>query len=338
MSNEEMIIEDDIQEEVIEDPVEEKKEFTVNDLPGVGPATAEKLADAGFDTLLSIAVASNGQLADAAGISESVARKIIQTARSEMDMGFESGLDLLEKRKKVSKITTGSKAFDEILGGGFETGCISECFGQYGSSKTQIANALAVNVQLPKEKGGAGAMAVYIDGEGSFRPERIKQLAVGAGLDPDEALKNIKVARAFNSDHQMILVDKIDEMITKDNLPVKLVIVDSLTSHFRAEFIGRGTLSERQQKLNKHMHGLMKLASNHNLLVYVTNQVMAKPDTFFGDPNEAIGGNIVGHNSTFRIYLRRGKKGSRVAKLVDAPNLPDAEAMFFVKEEGLRDD
>ena len=136
----------------------------------------------------------------------------------------------------------------------------------------------------------------------------------------------------------MILVDKIDEMISKDNLPIKLVIVDSLTSHFRAEFIGRGTLSERQQKLNKHMHALMKLASAHNLIVYVTNQVMAKPDTFFGDPTEAIGGNIVGHNSTFRIYLRRGKKGSRVAKLVDAPNLPDAEAMFFVKEEGIRDD
>ena len=136
----------------------------------------------------------------------------------------------------------------------------------------------------------------------------------------------------------MILVDKIDEMITKDNLPIKLVIVDSLTSHFRAEFIGRGTLSERQQKLNNHMHALMRLASKHNLIVYVTNQVMAKPDTFFGDPTEAIGGNIVGHNSTFRIYLRRGKKGSRVAKLVDAPNLPDAEAMFFVKEEGIRDD
>lgn len=340
MSNEEMVIEDDTQEEIVEESIteEKKKEFTVNDLPGVGPATAEKLSDAGFDTLLSISVASNGQLADAAGISESVARKIIQTARSEMDMGFESGLELLERRKKVFKVTTGSKAFDEILDGGFEAGCISECYGQYGSSKTQIANALAVNVQLPREKGGVEGMAVYIDGEGAFRPERIKQLALGAGLDPDETLKNIKVARAFNSDHQMILVDKIDEMISKDNLPIKLVIVDSLTSHFRAEFIGRGTLSERQQKLNKHMHALMKLASNHNLIVYVTNQVMAKPDTFFGDPNEAIGGNIVGHNSTFRIYLRRGKKGSRVAKLVDAPNLPDAEAMFFVKEEGIRDD
>ena len=330
--SEEMIIEDDMKKE--EAP---KKEFTVADLPGVGPATVEKLADAGFDTLLSIAVASIGQLSDAAGLSERVTRKIIQTARAELDMGFESGLDLLEKRKRVIKITTGSSAFDEMLGGGFETGCISECFGQYGSSKTQIANALAVNVQLSAEKGGADGMAVYIDGEGTFRPERIRQLAKGMGLDEDQVLSNIKVARAFNSDHQMVLVDKVEELITKDKLPIKLLIVDSLTAHFRSEFIGRGTLAERQQKLNKHMHGLMKLAANHNIAVYVTNQVMAKPDTFFGDPNEAIGGNIVGHNSTFRIYLRRGKKGSRVAKLVDSPNLPEGEAMFFITEEGLKD-
>jgi DNA repair protein RadA len=337
--SEEMIIEDGIEEKEEKPAKEEKpvKEFTVSDLPGVGPATVEKLADAGFDSLLSIAVASIGQLSDAAGISESVTRKIIQTARDELNMGFESGLDLLEKRKQIIKITTGSKAFDEILGGGFESGCISECFGQYGSSKTQIANALAVNVQLPAERGGVEGMAVYIDGEGTFRPERIKQLARGMELDEEKVLSNIKVARAFNSDHQMILVDKVEELITKDNLPIKLLIVDSLTAHFRSEFIGRGTLAERQQKLNKHMHGLMRLAAKHNIVVYVTNQVMAKPDTFFGDPNEAIGGNIVGHNSTFRLYLRRGKKGSRVAKLIDSPNLPEAEAMFFITEGGLKD-
>jgi len=340
MSKEEIIDEEFIVDVPVKTKSSDKKDkkFGVSDLPGVGPATADKLADAGYDSLLSIAVASIGRLSEAAGISEGVARKIIQVARDKLDMGFESGLDLLEKRKNIIKITTGSKAFDAILDGGFETGCISECFGQYGSSKTQIANALAVNVQLPREKGGADGMAVFIDGEGTFRPERIKQLALGVGLDPDQVLKNIRVARAFNSDHQMILVDKVEELISKEKLPIKLVIVDSLTSHFRAEFVGRGTLADRQQKLNKHMHSLMKLASSYNVAVYVTNQVMAKPDTFFGDPTEAIGGNIVGHNSAFRVYLRKGKKGSRVAKLVDSPNLPDAEAMFFIKEEGLRDE
>ena len=162
-------------------------------------------------------------------------------------------------------------------------------------------------------------------------------MSKGSGLDPDQVLKQIKIARAYNSDHQMVLSEQVENLITKKNLKVKLVIVDSLTAHFRAEYVGRGTLADRQQKLNKHMHVLAKLACVYNLCVYVTNQVMAKPDQFFGDPTESIGGHIVGHNSTFRIYLRKGKKGTRVAKLVDAPNLADAEAVFVVKEEGIQD-
>jgi DNA repair protein RadA len=179
-------------------------------------------------------------------------------------------------------------------------------------------------------------VTVFIDTENTFRPERIIQFAEGKGLDGKEVLKSIRVARAYNSDHQMLLAEKVEDLIKK-GLNVKLVVVDSMTAHFRAEFIGRGMLAERQQKLNKHMHTLSKLADTYNLAVYVTNQVMAKPDQFFGDPTEAIGGHIVGHNSTFRIYLRRGKKGTRVAKLVDAPNLPDDEAVFVVNESGLSD-
>ena len=145
------------------------------------------------------------------------------------------------------------------------------------------------------------------------------------------------VARAFNSDHQMLLAEKTESLITEQKKNVKLVVIDSLTAHFRAEFVGRGTLAERQQKLNRHMHTLSKLAGSHNLCVYVTNQVMAKPDQFFGDPTQAIGGHVVAHASTFRIYLRKGKKGTRVAKLIDAPNLADGECVFEVIEEGLRD-
>jgi DNA repair protein RadA len=314
-----------------------EKEKSVKDLPGVGPATADKLADAGYDNLLSIAVASVSELCEAAGVGESVARKIIQSARNELKLGFETGLDVMKKREQVIKITTGSKAFDKILGGGIETGCISECFGTYGSSKTQLAHALAVNAQLPRDKGGADGMVVFIDGEGTFRPERIKQMAKGVGMDPEKALKGIRVARALNSDHQMILAEKVEDFLTREKLPIKLLIVDSLTAHFRAEFIGRGTLADRQQKLNKHMHTLLRLAHTYNMAVYVTNQVMAKPDVFFGDPTEAIGGNIVAHNSAFRVYLRKGKKGTRVAKLIDSPNLPESEAVFMVTEEGIRD-
>ncbi len=266
-------------------------------------------------------------------MSQAATKKVIAAARAALDMGFESGDDFLERRKKVMKITTGSEAFDKLLDGGFETGAITECFGQYGSSKTQIAHQLAVNVQ----KQYPGSYVVYIDTENTFRPERILQFAEGAGIDGTEALKHIKVARAYNSDHQMLLAEKVDSLIKDNQLDVKLVIVDSLTAHFRAEFVGRGTLADRQQKLNKHMHVLSKLAAEHNLCSYVTNQVMAKPDMFFGDPTEAIGGHVVAHNSTFRIYLRKGKKGTRVAKLVDAPNLADGEANFMVTTEKLAD-
>ncbi len=285
------------------EPVKEDKEPEVVDLPGVGAATAEKLKDAGYDTVMSIAVASLGKLAEDAGVSESVGRKMIQAARDNMKMGFLSGEEILEKRKKVRKITTGSKNFDELLGGGFESGAIVECFGEFGSAKTQVGHILAVNCQKDDPSG----VAVYIDTENTFRPERIHQLAEGAGLEPDKVLKNIKVARAYNSDHQMLLVEKVGDLIKNEGHNVKVVIVDSLTAHFRAEFIGRGTLAERQQKLNKHMHALLKLADMHNVLVYVTNQVQADPAQFFGDPTKAVGGHIVAHASTFRIYLRKGK-------------------------------
>jgi len=304
----------------------------IEELPGVGAATAEKLVSSGYDNLMSIAVASPAKMVEAAGVTEATARKMINAARDALEMGFESGNELLKRRESVIKFSTSSKAFDAMMGGGFETGSITELYAQYGGGKTQIAHLMAVNIQ----KVDPTANTIYIDSEGSFRPERIKQFAEGAGLDPDEVLKNIKVARAYNSDHQMLLVQKAEELI-KSGLNVKVLVVDSLTSHFRAEFIGRGTLADRQQKINKHMHDLSKIAQMYNVCILVTNQVMAKPDQFFGDPTEAIGGHIVGHNSTFRIYLRKGKKGSRVAKLVDAPNLPDAECSFTIEESGIKD-
>ncbi|MEK6937490.1 MAG: DNA repair and recombination protein RadA [Nanoarchaeota archaeon] len=305
----------------------------IQDLPGVGAATAEKLEQAGYRDMMAVAVATLGELCETAGVSEAVARKMINAARDSMKMGFETGTEVLRKRDDINKISTGSEAFNTLMGGGFETGAITECFGEFGCGKTQIGHILAVNIL----KEDPDAVAVYIDTENTFRPERIQQLARGAGINEEDALSRIMVARAFNSDHQMLLTEKVDSLITEQKKKVKLVVIDSLTAHFRAEFIGRGTLSERQQKLNRHMHTLSKLASSNNLCVYVTNQVMAKPDQFFGDPTTAIGGHIVAHASTFRIYLRKGKKGTRVAKLIDAPNLPDGEVVFEVTEGGLKD-
>ena len=316
---------------------EKSKEPEIIDLPGIGPAVCAKLENAGVFDMMSLAVMSPAVLGDAAGVSSAVARKAIQAARNMLDLGFSDGLQYAKKRENVSYITTGSNNLNELLGGrGIESRAITEAFGAYGSGKTQLGSTLAVNVQLPVENGGSNGKCVFIDTEGTFRPGRIKQIAEAMGANSDKVLKNIFVARAFNSDHQILLLEKVAEMI-KDGEPIKLMIIDSLTAHFRAEFAGRGQLADRQQKLNKYMHSLMKLAEQHNLVVYVTNQVMSNPAQMFGDPTVAIGGNIVGHASTYRIYLRRGKKDSRVAKLIDSPDLPDNETVFFLTTAGVQD-
>ena len=312
-------------------------EMQIEDLPGIGAATAEKLKDAGYHDLMSIAVATPGELAESVGMGEASARKVINASRNNLDMGFVSGEDLLKKREEIIRVSTGSNAFDTMLKGGFESGGITECYGQFGSGKSALAHQLVINALFLDEENNPTASAVWIDSENTFRPERIKEICENRGLDPIKILQSIKVVRAFNSDHQMMCAEKIEDLIQKDGLNVKMIIVDSLMTHFRSEFIGRGTLSNRQQKINKHMHVLMKMADQYNLAVYVTNQVMARPDTFFGDPTAAIGGNIVGHNSQTRIYLRRGKKGTRVAKLVDSPYLPDGEAIFQITDKGIED-
>jgi DNA repair protein RadA len=310
--------------------------MTVEDLPGVGPATADKLKEAGYEDLMAIAVASPGDIAEKCDIGEGVAQKIINAARKLADVGgFETGLEVAERRKSVNKIGTGSKAFDELMGGGIETQSITEFYGEFGSCKTQFAMQLAVNVQRPESEGGLNGHALYIDTENTFRPERITQMANAMGMDPQEALKKIHVARAFNSNHQMLLAERAQE-ICRD-FPIKVIVVDSLTAHFRAEFVGRGTLADRQQKLNRHMHDLQRLGGINNAAVIVTNQVSAKPDAFFGDPTRPIGGHIVGHTSTFRIYLRKSKGGKRICRLVDSPHLPEGEAVVNVTEDGIRD-
>lgn len=315
---------------------EEKEEKSIEDLPGVGEAIAERLRDAGYTDMLEIAVASPTELTEIEGISAATASKIITAAKKEAGIGdFETADVILNRRKGVGKLISGSKALDQLLGGGFETQALSELFGEFGSGKTQIAHQLAVNVQLPKDQGGLEGEALMIDTENTFRPERIVQMATALNLDPDKILSKIHVARAYNSNHQMLLVDTAAEKAKE--IPIKLLVVDSLTAHFRAEYLGRGALADRQQKLNRHMHSLQKFADLNNAVVAVTNQVLANPGLLFGDPTRPIGGHIVAHTSTFRLYLRKSKAPKRIARLVDSPHLPEGEVIFSVSEAGIRD-
>jgi DNA repair protein RadA len=319
---------------------ETDEELELDTLPGVGPATKQKLNDAGIYTILDLATAAPMDIAEAVDIDVTKAvelnnkarKKLVELNRLEPD--FVNAADLLQKRKAIDRISTGSKNLDDLLGGGIETWAMTEFYGEFGSGKSQICHTLCVMTQMPKGQGGLDSGAIYIDTEGTFRPERIVEIAEARKLDPEEVLKRITVARAYNSAHQELIVKDLGKVIEPSK--AKLVILDSAVAHYRAEFLGRGTLAERQQRLNRFMHQLLRTAEIYNIAVVVTNQVQAAPDSFFGDPTRPTGGNVVAHTSTYRIYLRKAAK-NRIARMVDSPYHPERDAVFVLNERGIDD-
>ncbi len=304
-------------------------------LDGVGPAMAGKLRSAGLTTIEAIAVTPPREITEKTGIGFNTVINIVAAARKSACVDFITAEELWKKRQNMLKCSTGSKNLDELLGGGIETQAMTEFIGEYGVGKTQICLMLCVMAQLPLEKGGLDGNVVYIDTEGTFMPERIFEIASAHGLDPHETLKNIFLARAYNSSHQCLLTDHLFKFCPENN--IKLVIVDSMIGHFRGEYVGRENLSERQQKLNSLLHKLLRLTEAFNLPVVVTNQVQANPAQFFGDPNKPAGGHVMAHACTHRVYLRKGSKGTRLAKVIDSPYLPENSTRFKITEKGIED-
>ncbi|TFG22906.1 MAG: DNA repair and recombination protein RadA [Promethearchaeota archaeon] len=332
------------EDDIIEDDSIEEDSNSENDLdecikavkalPGVGKTTLEKLVKAGFNSLEAIAYTPPSIISEDSGLGEKTTAKLIKASMQKLGIGFKSGVEIWEHRKNIARITTNNKELDDLFGGGIETGSITEFFGEFRTGKTQIMHQLCVMVQMPREKGGLEGNALYIDTEGTFRPERIIQMSEALDLDYNKVLKNIVFGRAYNSDHQILLVKDAANLIKEKN--IKLIIVDSIIGHFRSEYVGRGTLANRQQSINQHLHDLLRLCDIYpELAVCVTNQVSSKPDVFYGNPTTHTGGHIIAHGTTVRIYLRKGKGEQRIAKIVDAPHLPEGEAVFAITEEGI---
>ncbi|HYB45379.1 MAG TPA: DNA repair and recombination protein RadA [Nitrososphaerales archaeon] len=317
-----------------------EEDLELTSLPGVGPATKTKLNDAGIYSVLDLATAGPMDIADAVDIDISKAVELNNKARKRLvelhrlEPDFISAADLLKKRQAIDRISTGSKNLDDLLGGGIETWAMTEFFGEFGTGKSQICHTLCVTVQRPHGEGGLDGSAVYIDTEGTFRPERIAEIAEARGMKPEDVLSKITVARAYNSAHQELIVRDLGKVIEANK--VKLLILDSAVAHYRAEFVGRGTLAERQQRLNRFMHLLLRTAEVYNVAVVLTNQVQAAPDSFFGDPTRPTGGHVVAHTSTYRIYLRKAAK-NRIARMVDSPYHPERDAVFMLDEKGVDD-
>lgn len=311
-----------------------KKVKSLEDL-GISSTVLKKLQEVGITTIEALAVANAQELSQNLAIPLPTVQRMISQARAALGLSFKTALELKKERMSLPKITTSSSNLDNLLGGGVEVKTITEFFGEFGTGKTQLCHQLAVNVQLPIERGGLNKKAIYIDSEGTFRWERIEAMSKALGLDPDRVMEGILYVRAVSSDHQMAIVEELKEIIPKED--IGLVIVDSVTGHFRAEYPGRENLAIRQQKLNKHLHQLMSVAELYDVAIVITNQVMARPDIFYGDPTVAIGGHVLYHTPGVRIQLKKSRGNRRIARVIDAPHLPENEAVFVITEAGIRD-
>ncbi|KAJ3192966.1 recombinase rad51 [Irineochytrium annulatum] len=306
-----------------------------------GPLKIEKLEliEAGFHTVEAIAFTPKRQVMTIKGISEQKADKILAEAAKLVPMGFTTATEFHQRRSEIITINTGSKELDKLLGGGIETGSITEIFGEFRTGKTQICHQIAVMCQLPTDMGGGEGKCLYIDTEGTFRPERLLSVAERFGMNGEEVLDNVAYARAYNTDHQMTLLTQAAAMMADSRFA--LLIVDSATALYRTDFCGRGELSARQMHLARFLRILLRLADEFGVAIVITNQVVAQVDGAAGmfnpDPKKPIGGNIMAHSSTTRLYLRKGRGETRICKIYDSPCLPEAEAVFAINADGIGD-
>ena len=315
-------------------------DLEIQDIEGIGPTTAKKLKEAGIVSVMDLAVTSSDELAVDLNTSKDSAASFIMAAQkllresNVLEKEFVTADTALEKRKSMLRCSSGSTALDELLLGGVETQAVTEFYGEFGSGKSQICHTLCATARQPITAGGLDGGIIYIDTEGTFRPERVEQIARARGLDPSQILKSVAVCKIYNSSHLELIIKDLGKYI--NDFKAKMVIIDSIISLHRAEYAGRGTLADRQQRLNNMLHKLVRLTEIYNIAIVITNQVQSSPDTFFGDPTKAAGGNVLGHASTYRIYLRKSGE-NRVAKMIDSPYHPYSETRFTVNERGTDD-
>jgi len=367
-------LKEQIAKDVHKDHVEVQKavDFDISNLEGVGTVRRNRLVESGITTPMDLMVRGPVEVADITGLTKDQAGVICEKARQYcVDNGvfqksFQSASDVLAYRKNqinTNRITTGAKSLDGLLGGGIETEALTEFYGAYGSGKSQVCHTLAVMAQLPKDKGGLNAEVIFFDTEDTFRPERIRDIVINRELvplkdkakksDPNEPVNEsdvmkfvdrITVAKCYNTSHQMLLADQVSDILNKERVDkdqdkdpmTRLIIIDSVSTHFRSEYAGRGLLAEKQQALNKYIHKLKRTAEAYKLAIVITNQVMGNPGGF-GSPVIPVGGHVLGHGSTYRIYLKKSLKTKRIAKMDDSPMHAQNEIVFDLTEAGIKD-
>lgn len=302
-------------------------------IDGITEATLNKLVEAGITTVQALSVQTPPELAEISGMSDETASKVIGKAQKILDFGFIDAVQLRELRANRTHLKTGCTSLDTLIGGGFESETTSEIASDGGVGKTQICHTLAVLAQRPVEEGGLGGDTAWIDTEDTFTPARIEEIAKARGFDPEDTLKHIHWALAKNSDNQKQLILQLFELVPKYN--IKLVIVDSMISHLRGEYVGREMLQGRQGLLGLMLQTLLRVSQSMKVTTVYTNQVMDEP-TLFG-VTKPTGGHRMAHAAGTRLQLRKGREGVRVAKLIDSLSLAGGEAVFIISEKGIED-
>ena len=313
----------------------------LEDLPDIRPLDLTKLKRIGIESVLELATSIPQDLADETGDKiESMSILIVQARKALTNIGllskeFCTAADIMTRRNQIMRCTTGSKSLDGLLSGGIETQALTEFAGEFGSGKSQLCHTLSVTANMPKEKGGLGGNVIFIDTENTFRPERIHQIAEAYSIDPEKILSSIFVCKIYNSSHLEFVIKNLAKYL--EEFRASLVIIDSIISLHRAEFSGRGTLWDRQQKLNSMLHRLTRLAEVYNIAFVLTNQVQSNPDsTFAGDPTKVAGGNILAHATTYRIFFRKAGH-NRIAVMQDSPYHEYGSIKFTLSEKGIID-
>jgi DNA repair protein RadA len=315
-------------------------DLQLEDLPGVQPHLISKLKLAGVNSILDLAASTPNELAGAgyegnaiSADTETISELVLKAKKALTDSGalineFSTADQVLERRKSLVRYTTGSKSLDDFLKGGIESQAITELTGEFGSGKSQICHTLCVTAAT--NNSSKINSIIFVDTENTFRPERIHQIAEARGLDSEEIMKKVFVCKIVNSAQLEALIRNLGKSI--EEYKAKLVIVDSIISLHRAEYTGRETLAERQQRLNVMLHKLIRLSEVYNIAVVLTNQVQVSPDNT--DVLKPAGGNIMGHACTYRIFLRKAGR-DRIAVMVDSPHHAYSQVKFTISERGV---
>ena len=320
-----------------------KKVFkTLDEFKSVTPELLEKITSKQLG-ISDIATMDADVLIELLLIDQKKAEKLIAEAKKNICFQFENLETLLRRRQSILKLKTGSENLDALLDGGIETQTIFEVFGESTSGKTHLMHQLTVCALRSVAEGGLNGSVLYLDTEATFRPEKILNIAKRIGVQESVLLKNIVYIRIGSSAQQKLSLEEVFEnpaslgqYVELPEKPLKLVIIDSIISHLRAEYLGRGRLAERQQVLSSILSNCLKFTRRHNGIVCVTNQITNNPDAaLFASPIKAAGGAILSHATSYRLYIRKGRETKRIIKVIDAPNLPQHETVVELTSEGI---